>query len=90
MMTEYLVYQYRVVKNTSRRWHPVAIVEAKDKNEAIRLVYYCSNIWSEDFLKAKPISQVPQRHIDSVYVNSLRYPVPQKNRHPQIVASFDF
>jgi len=89
-MNEYLVYQYRVCSHTRQRWHPVAIVEAENQKEARLIYYYYSNTSSEDLLKAKPISQVPQRHIDRVYIGSLRYPVPQKNRHPQIVASFDF
>jgi hypothetical protein len=89
-MREYLVYQYRVLQYTSRQWHPVAIVEAKNKREAIRLVYYYSEAISEDWLKAKHISRVPGRDIHEVFIKSLKYPVSSKNKHPQIVASFDF
>jgi hypothetical protein len=89
-MTEYIVYCYRVVRSTRRRWHPIAIVDAQNKDEAVRLVYYYSKVCSVDFLKAKPTSQVSQRDIDKIYIGSLRYPVPQKDRHPQIIASFDF
>ena len=89
-MQEYIVYCYRVVRSTRRRWHPIAIVEAQNEKEAVKLLYYYSDVCSEDWLKAKPVSEVSQKDIDAIYIGSLRYPVPQKHKHPQIVASFDF
>jgi hypothetical protein len=89
-MKEYLVYQYRVCQHTSQLWFPVAIVEAKNKQEATGLVYRYSEVPSENLLKAKRISQVPARDILEVFIKSLKYPVSSKNKHPQIVASFDF
>jgi hypothetical protein len=89
-MQEYLVYQYRIVPNTSRQWHPVAIVEAANEREATMLVYYYSEVISEDYLKAKHISRVPGRDIHEVFIGSLKYPVSAKNKHPQIIASMDF
>jgi len=87
---EYLVYQYRIVPKTSRQWHPVAIVEAENEREAVRLIYYYSEAISEDWLKAKDISQVPGRDIHEVFIGSLKYPVSSKNKHPQIIASINF
>ena len=85
----YLIYRYGSNKYNQPRRHqlPLCVVVAGSRAEALRIAESCHECYNNQFLEAVPVSRAKRKHLDEVYIRSLRY--SSAKQHPQIVATVE-